>query len=90
MDLKPIVEGRPWTAPVYKVAQQVKDWPRPNCIRNEITKSCRCYSQQATILATTTAICNALIEQGFFDPTKEPTPIIERAPDSQPLLMQNA
>jgi zona occludens toxin len=74
--LTPLVPGRPWTAPAYSEVVKVKTFPKPNCLRNEKTGACHCYSQQATRMQVPVAICNALIEQGWFDPTRtdEPQP----------------
>jgi zona occludens toxin len=69
--LQPVVEGRPWTAPAYTHLAVAKTFPRPQCVRNEVTGQCSCYSQQATRLAVTVPVCNALVDQGWFDPTKE-------------------
>lgn len=66
----PVVAGRPWTAEAYSHLVKAKTWPKPSCVRNEKTGVCRCYSQQVTLLAVDVGTCNALVEQGFFDPTK--------------------
>ena len=68
----PRIEGWPHTAPIYDELMVPVAVPKYNCMmpQNKPQK-CRCYSQQATVLDTTIAICLSIIERGFFDVTRE-------------------
>ncbi len=67
----PEVKGIPWSAPIYREQyMDVRDWPRPAaCYRSERT-GCRCFTQQASPLDVPDAMCNAIVESGWFDHTK--------------------
>jgi len=68
---QPRIEGLPWTAPVYDKAFQVKTFPKPNCIINESTHDCRCYTQQGTRMELSPHVCGDIVQNGWFDPTKD-------------------
>lgn len=68
----PRVEGWPHTAPIYDEVTTVKTYPRYNCIMPaDKPRDCKCYSQQATLLDTTTAVCLKIMNAGFFDSARE-------------------
>ena len=53
---------------MYDQVTEVKTWPRPNCMRSELTKSCKCFTQQATPMDVTEDICNGIVDDGWFNP----------------------
>lgn len=67
------VEGLPWSAPAYD-GFQVQDYPRPYCIISGTPDAsrCRCYTQQATRLDTPDQLCRSYVENGLFDPYRNP------------------
>lgn len=66
-NMVPRVSGLPWTAPIYDHLTTPTDFPRlAACISS--ASGCRCYSQQATPLDVTQAICRQIIREGVFDP----------------------
>ena len=73
----PLVEGLPWTAPIYDEIYEVKTFPKPSCIIHGVTGdnghgSCTCYSQQITKMPSVNdAVCRSLAQEGWFDPTRE-------------------
>lgn len=72
---KPLVEGLPWTAPLYRDAQEIVTYPKPHCIIYGQTEdhmgTCQCYSQQITKMDVGEFICRQLTVHGWFDPTKD-------------------
>jgi zona occludens toxin len=68
----PRVDGLDWTAPIYDEVREVRDFPRPQCIRVESSQQCQCYSQQATPMNVKPELCNAIVDGGWFNPYKEP------------------
>jgi len=74
----PVVEGLPWTAPLYAEVQDVKTFPKPHCIIFGIDPGksigkCACYSQQLTRMpSVNNAVCRQLAEQGWFDASIDP------------------
>lgn len=55
----------PQTAPVYDSVTKPTDAPYPAaCV--EMGKACKCYSQQATLLQVSGAVCLQIVRNGFF------------------------
>lgn len=55
----------PHTAPVYDDVTKSIDAPYPAaCVH--MRKVCKCYSQQATLLQVSAAVCLQIVQQGFF------------------------
>lgn len=78
----PRVTGFPHTAPIYDEVTKPVTYPRYNCIMPAgRPRDCRCYSQQATLLDTTVAVCMSIIERGLFDPARpDAEPAVYRPP----------
>ena len=68
---QPRIPGLAYTAPVYDQAFKVKTFPKPNCVINNSTQECRCYSQQGTRLEVEPESCARFAVLGWFDPTKD-------------------
>lgn len=68
---KPRVEGVPVSAPAYD-GFEVKDYPRPVCWISGRTSRCKCVSQQGSKLAIDQPTCVRYVEDGYFDPYKDP------------------
>ncbi|MFT4173950.1 MAG: zonular occludens toxin domain-containing protein [Rhodocyclaceae bacterium] len=61
----PRVPGLPQTAPVYDQVTQPVTAPYPAaCVR--MRKTCRCYTQQGTVLATNDDVCGQIVDRGYF------------------------
>jgi zona occludens toxin len=55
----------PHTAPAYDEATKPAEAPYPAaCV--EMGKTCKCYTQQATLLQVSGAVCLQIVRQGFF------------------------
>ncbi len=55
----------PQSAPVYDAVTQPTEAPYPAaCV--EMGKTCKCYSQQATLLQVSGPVCLQIVRQGFF------------------------
>ncbi len=67
----PRVEGVPQSAPAYDDFE-VKDYPRPICYISARFDECRCVTQQGSRLAMQQAMCRLIVENGYFDPFKDP------------------
>ena len=68
-DFKPVMEGKPWTAPAYKEHnQKLQTMPFPvACVKT--TKSCTCYTDQATpIRGLDNGLCVDFAENGIYNP----------------------
>lgn len=69
----PRVPELPYTAPIYDALTIPKDFPRiAACIRSERTKSCSCYTQQATKINVNYLTCVNYVKQSTFNPFKQP------------------
>lgn len=65
-DLLPRADNLPWSAPYYDELTRPSDFPRiAACI--ESSKSCNCYTQQATPLTVDFKTCQAIVKNGSFD-----------------------
>lgn len=61
----PRISSFPHTAPVYDDVLKPREAPYPAaCI--EMKKTCKCYTQQGTLLAVTAEVCTQIVAQGFF------------------------
>jgi hypothetical protein len=74
----PVIEGMPWTAPVYQNAMRVVAGPKPHCILHEDTSGgdwkqlCTCYTQQMTRMTDVEhSVCKHLAVNGWFDASKD-------------------
>ncbi len=55
----------PHSAPVYDSVTQPTDAPYPAaCV--QMGKTCKCYTQQATLLQVSGAVCLQIVQHGFF------------------------
>lgn len=68
--LTPRLPDVPWSAPIYDAITAPKSFPRPQCIRNNVTGVCKCFSQQATPITISQTACYNYVENGYFDHTK--------------------
>ena len=68
----PRLQGVPHSAPAYDKVYEVRDFPRPQCIQRQSDSSCHCYTQQATPLDIAQDRCEAIVANGYWDPTREP------------------
>ena len=67
-DERPMIPGKPWTAPMYAAVAKVETFPRiAGCIVGA-GRACRCYSQQGTVIQVGPDECRLRVEQGLFDP----------------------
>lgn len=67
----PRVPGMIWTAPRYDKLMKPKVVPKPSACMVNATK-CTCYTEQATPLDVPDGLCLAIVEDGWFDDTREP------------------
>lgn len=65
----PRVADIPSSAPIYDDLTKPKSFPRLQCLRFEATDKCQCYTQQATKLDISQAVCNSIVDNGYFDST---------------------
>lgn len=79
----PIHPNYPESAPAYDAVRVIKSMPIvAGCIKTET--SCRCYSQQATLLDIQADRCGDIIANKVFDPYREPVQVarLEKPQDS--------
>jgi zona occludens toxin len=69
-NLSPRLADVPWSAPAYDGLTVPKSFPRPQCIRHNLTGVCKCYTQQSTPLTISETACNNYVENGYFDSSK--------------------
>jgi zona occludens toxin len=69
--MKPRVMGLPHTAPFYDQVTKPVTFPRPQCVYQEGTSKCNCYSQQGTKMSVHFEMCVSLVKNGWFDYTKK-------------------
>lgn len=67
----PRIAGVPHSAPAYDQVTEVKTFPRPQCMRGQQWRTCRCYTQQATPLDIDIKTCNDIVANGWFNPFRE-------------------
>lgn len=69
---KPRIPDFPHTAPVYDSVVQPVSAPYPAaCI--QMGKVCKCYTQQATVMPVSGAVCVQIVKNGFFVDWKQET-----------------
>lgn len=63
------IAGLPHTAPVYDEIRKPTDAPLPvACVQS--AKTCKCFTQQATLMMVPKDICAQIVKNGFFDDAK--------------------
>lgn len=68
---KPRLSDFPHTAPVYDAATAPTVAPYPAaCV--QMGKTCKCYTQQATLLQVSGAVCLQIVQKGFFMDWQQP------------------
>ena len=70
----PLIDGQPWTSPIYDEVRKVVSWPRPQCLEGKmqgVGYRCICYTQQATKMDVPEDLCQGIVRQGYFDPAIE-------------------
>lgn len=68
-DRMPRVTDIPASAPIYDELTKPLSFPRLQCLRRESTGDCQCYTQQATKIQVSPSVCNAVVDNGYFDYT---------------------
>ena len=63
----------PWSAPMYDGVTEVKTFPRPQCMRSDLTLICHCFTQQATIMDVSEEMCHQIVDNGWFNPYRDET-----------------
>lgn len=75
----PRIEGLPATAPAYDELTEPVTYPKLSCVASEerlvneageVHRYCFCITQQGTRSDTSPALCNAIVDNGLFDPAK--------------------
>lgn len=62
---RPRIPDFPHTAPAYDDTTKPAEAPYPAaCV--QMGKTCKCYTQQATLLQVSGAVCLQIVQQGFF------------------------
>lgn len=84
---KPRLGDFPHTAPAYDGVTSPKVAPYPAaCIH--MGKVCKCYTQQATVMPVSGAVCVQIVKNGFFvdwqEPAKEPQAFARPIPLASP------
>ena len=62
---KPRIEGLAYTAPIYDEVTRPSTAPFPSACLSSKTR-CKCYSQQATVLAVPDGLCREIAGGGYF------------------------
>lgn len=75
----PLVEGVPWSAPIF-AARPVTTQPDLHCLvvgdsSRWADSDCRCYTEQATRLQVSEAICRQAATQGVYNPYRGSMPL---------------
>lgn len=74
----------PHTAPVYDAVTQPTEAPYPAaCV--QMGKTCKCYTQQATLLQVSGSVCLQIVQHGFFMDWRRP----QTSPDTARDRAQN-
>lgn len=77
-DYKPRIDSFAHTAPVYDQVTQPVEAPYPAaCVAMKST-GCRCYTQQATLMAVNVHVCMQIVKEGYFVNWRMP---IHQAPE---------
>lgn len=68
----PVVPDRPETAPIYQGLAAPTTFPKlAGCVASK--RSCKCFTQQATILDVEPDLCRKVAREGRFDPFVSPS-----------------
>ena len=79
----------PHTAPAYDGVTQPTEAPYPAaCV--QMGKTCKCYTQQATLLQVSGAVCLQIVAQGFFMDWRKPEAPREARPEPRHTDAQSA
>jgi len=66
--MTPVVQGLPWTAPIYKdLAVPVSMPVLSGCVFSKTKNRCSCYSQQATLIEVSHDVCQIYIDHLPFN-----------------------
>jgi len=66
-DLKPEIDGVPWSAPFYKDLAKPKELPLvAGCVAS--ADRCSCYTQQATLVSMSDTLCRSYLRHNPFNP----------------------
>lgn len=76
-----------YTAPVYDRVTEPVEAPFPAACIHQGDK-CKCYSQQATVLAVSNSVCLMIVEKGFFLDWKKPGGNVAPPPQQYALSQQ--
>jgi len=63
---QPRIDGLAYTAPVYDEVTKPEEAPLPVACIDSVSKGCKCYSQQATVLQMPEGMCKNILKNGFF------------------------
>lgn len=67
----PVVPDRPETAPIYQHLATPTTFPKlAGCVASK--RSCKCFTQQATVLYVEPDLCRQVAREGRFDPFSAP------------------
>ncbi|MGZ3999612.1 MAG: zonular occludens toxin domain-containing protein [Mucilaginibacter sp.] len=71
VSLKPVIEGVPWSAPIYKdLAKPVVLPVISGCLYSKSRDKCSCYTQQATVIDMSQTVCKQYLAHHSFNPFK--------------------
>lgn len=69
VSLKPVIEGVPWTAPIYKDLAKPQVIPVvAGCVSSKQMDKCSCYTQQATLIDMPKSVCLQYVAHHAFNP----------------------
>lgn len=69
--LKPVIDGVPWTAPIYKdLAKPVALPVVSGCVSSKKADKCSCYTQQAMFIEMPKSVCLQYVAHNPFNPFK--------------------
>lgn len=86
---KPRLPEFPHTAPAYDEVIRPKQAPYPAaCIH--MGKTCKCYTQQATLMQVSGAVCLQIVQQGFFMEWADPPPPVHHERQQRPQMLVQA
>lgn len=89
---KPLIYGKPETAPVYAPLVEVVDYPKINgCVRSTSSDRpfCNCYSQQGSIIEMDEEICIKYVQHLPFDRFKKPKNTDDNGHSTEGLYAKN-
>lgn len=89
---KPLIHGKPETAPVYSALVEVVDFPRINgCVRSTSNENpfCNCYSQQGSIIEIDEEICIKYVRHLPFNRFKKPKNVDDNGQSTDGIYAKN-